>query len=314
MDYRRLGKTDLRVSVLGLGASPFGGVFGVADPGQAARTVHLALDHGVNFIDVAPCYGDTRAETVLGAALRGVVRDRYLLATKVGQYREGEFDFSAARVTRSVEESCRRLGVEHVDLLQCHDIEFADLNQVIEETLPALLRLRERGVARHLGITGYPLKGLRQAAAASPPEGFKTVLSFCRHTLNDDALADALPCFEAYGLGVINASPTAMGLFTPGGPPPWHPAPPALQVAAREAVAACACRGDDIVRCALQFSLREPRIATTLVGTADPAQMAQNLAHAVAPIDHDAIARVLADLAPVRRLNFMRGRPENRDW
>src|SRR3954447_24917260 len=116
MHYRQLGNTGLQVSVLGYGASPLGGVFREVDEAEGIRTVHTALDLGINFIDVSPYYGLTRAETVLGRALATVARDRYLLATKVGRYGESEFDFSAARVTRSVEESLRRLGVETLDL------------------------------------------------------------------------------------------------------------------------------------------------------------------------------------------------------
>src|SRR3954454_18480260 len=114
MEYRQLGKTVLQVSVLGYGASPLGGVFRDVDEPEGLRTVHIALDLGINFIDVSPYYGLTRAETVLGKALRGIARDRYFLATKVGRYGEDRFDFSAARVTRSVDESLERLGVDHL--------------------------------------------------------------------------------------------------------------------------------------------------------------------------------------------------------
>src|ERR1041385_1323003 len=133
MKYRPCGPTGLQVSVLSYGASPLGSVFRPVDEAEGIRTVHTALDLGINFIDVSPYYGLTRAEEVLGRALATVPRDRYLLATKGGRYGESEFDFSAARVTASVEESLRRLGVEYVDLIQCHDIEFGDLDQVVNE-------------------------------------------------------------------------------------------------------------------------------------------------------------------------------------
>src|SRR6266542_4235603 len=158
MHYRSLGRTGLNVSVLSFGASSLGGVFHPIDEKEGVRCVHTAIDLGINFVDVSPYYGATKAETVLGRALREIKRDRYLLATKVGQYGEGEFDFSAARVTRSLDESCSRLGVDYIDLLQCHDIEFADLDQIVNETLPALVKLREQGRIGHIGITGLPLK------------------------------------------------------------------------------------------------------------------------------------------------------------
>lgn len=115
-----------------------GGEYGPVGVSEAVRTVHEALDLGINFIDTSPYYGRTRAESVLGQALQGVERSRYLLATKVGRYDKDHFDFSAARVTASVDESLLRLGVDYVDLIQCHDIEFGSLDQLIHETLPAL--------------------------------------------------------------------------------------------------------------------------------------------------------------------------------
>jgi L-galactose dehydrogenase len=146
MKYRLLGKTGLNVSSLSLGASPFGGVFGAVDEEQCKACLDLALDAGINLIDTSPFYGLTRSETVLGRCLKGVPRDRYFLATKVGRYGHDarDFDFSAARVRRSVDESLKRLGVDYVDLIQCHDIEFGSLEQVIGETIPALRELVRR--------------------------------------------------------------------------------------------------------------------------------------------------------------------------
>ena len=158
MKYRVLGKTGMKVSVIGFGASPLGGVFRNVTEEECLRAVRTALDAGINYFDCSPYYGVTKAETVLGKALKTVQRKRYILATKVGQYADGVFDFSAERVTRSLDESCARLGVEYIDLLQCHDIEFADLNQIVNETLPALVKLREKGRIGHIGITGLPLK------------------------------------------------------------------------------------------------------------------------------------------------------------
>src|SRR4051794_16572295 len=197
MIYRTLGKTGLRVSALSYGASPLGSVFRAIDEAEGIRTVHTALDLGINFIDVSPYYGLTRAETVLGRALARVARDRYFLATKVGRYGENEFDFSAARVTRSVEESLGRLGIDTIDLIQCHDIEFGDLNQVVEETLPALERLREAGKVRFIGITGYPLRIFREVLERRPVD---TILSYCRYTLNDRSLEQMLPYLGARGV------------------------------------------------------------------------------------------------------------------
>jgi len=313
MNFRRLGRTNLNVSVLSFGASSLGGVFRDTEDEAAIRTVHTALDLGINFIDVSPYYGKTRAETVLGRALKGVARERYLLATKVGQYDDGVFDFSAARVTRSLDESCARLGVDYIDLLQCHDIEFADLDQIVVETLPAMVRLREQGRIGHIGITGLPLKVFPSVIERTAPGVVDTILSFCHYELNDNSLTGILPLCQHRGIGVINASPTGMGLLTARGVPSWHPAPPAIVEGCRRAVEFCQARGVNIVKLAVQFSVAHPQIATTLVGTANPENIRKNIAWATEEPDFELIGEVLSLLSPIHNHNFTRGRPENCD-
>jgi L-galactose dehydrogenase len=308
MQYRPLGRTGLTVSMLGYGASPLGGVFGRIDEQAGIRAVRTALELGVNIIDVAPYYGATVAETVLGRALRGVDRDSYLLASKVGRYGDSEFDFSAARVTASVEESLSRLGTDHLDLVQCHDIEFGDLDQIIGETLPALAGLREAGKVRFLGITGYPLPALARVAAAVPVD---TVLSYCRYTLLDRALAAAAPGFAAAGTAVMNASPLAMGLLSRRGAPDWHPAPPEVRLAAAAAADRCAERGVDIAQVALSFAAAPVEFATTFVGSASAENMARNVRWALSEIDPELLQEIEKVLAPVLDHAWSSGRPEN---
>jgi len=313
MQYRELGKTGLRVSSLSLGASSLGGVFREVNEADCIRTVHLSVEAGINFIDVAPYYGNTRAETMLGKALRGIDRERYVLATKIGQYGNGEFDFSRGRVVHSLDESTTRLGVDHIDLLQCHDIEFADLEQIIRETLPAMVELRERGRIGHIGITGLPLKVFKSVVERAPAGIVETILSFCHYELNDDSLGELLPWMKARGIGVINAAPTGMGLLTGHSVPDWHPAGPAVRAGCARAVEFCRNEGLDIVKLAIQFSISHPGIATTLVGTASPDNMVRNIAYAEAPVDFAAIAALLEVLRPIHNHNFTRGRPEHRD-
>jgi L-galactose dehydrogenase len=313
MHYRALGHTGLEVSVLSFGASSLGGVFHATDDDESIRTVRTALDLGINFLDTSPYYGATRSESVLGRALRGVPRESYILATKVGQYDNGEFDFSAARVMRSLDESCARLGTDYIDLLQCHDIEFADLSQIVNETLPALVKLREAGRIGHIGITGLPLKIFPDVLDRTAPGIVETILSFCRYELNDTALDSLVPYLRGKKVGIINASPTGMGLLTPRGIPSWHPAPPAMIAGARRAVEYCQSVGADIVKLALQFCVAHPTFATTLVGTANSEVIRQNVAHVETPIDFELMAKVLELLRPIHNHNFTRGRPENRD-
>ncbi|HYK90581.1 MAG TPA: aldo/keto reductase [Acidobacteriota bacterium] len=308
MEYRTLGKTGFAVSKLSFGASSLGGVFREVDEAEGIRTVRVALDLGINFIDVSPYYGLTRAETVLGRALRGVRRDKYCLATKVGRYGVDVFDFSARRVTASIDESLDGLGVDHIDLIQCHDIEFGSLDQVIEETIPALRRLREIGKIRFIGVTGLPLKIFETVLARTEVD---TVLSYCRYCLNDMSLEKLFMFLKEKKVGVINASPLSMGLLSERGAPEWHPAPSDLRTACAAAAVHCLARGADISRLALQFSTSNPSIATTLVGSASPKNIEKNVRWVDEPLDEELLDDVLRILEPVRDKTWPSGRPEN---
>ncbi len=315
MQYRPLGQTGLNVSTLSFGASSLGAVFHPVSVDDCIATVHAALDGGINFIDVSPAYGATLAELNLGRALQGVPRDRYLLATKIGSYSEarGDYDFSRASTERSVEHSLVRLGVDYLDLIQCHDIEFADHDQIVNETLPALHRLKEQGLVRHVGITGLPLKVFTSIIDRVPPGTVETILSFCHYELNDTSLESLIPYLKEKGVGIINASPTGMGLLTRRGVPAWHPASQSIQDCCRKAVQHCDAKGVDIVELAVQFCCAHPDIATTLVGTANPRNIRDNIAYASGTPDPSLLAEVLEILAPIHNHNFTRGLPQHRD-
>ena len=172
MEYREIGHTGMRVSALSFGASSLGGVFHAINEAEAVEAVHVAVDGGINFIDVSPYYGHYKAETVLGKALRDIPREKYFLSTKVGRYgKDGvnTWDYSAKRAVESVYESMERLGIGHIDLINVHDIEFADLRQVADETLPALVELREKGLVSHVGITDLQPENLQGNARGLPP-------------------------------------------------------------------------------------------------------------------------------------------------
>ena len=306
---RILGQTGLAVSPLSLGASSLGGgIFRQVEEGDALRTVHLALDRGVRLIDVSPFYGYTRAETVLGKALRGIPRDSYILATKVGRYGDTEFDFSAERVLRSIDESLARLGVNYVDLIQAHDVEYGSIEQIQTETIPALHRLVAAGKARFVGATGYPLKPLLHLAQQARLD---TVLSYNHLSLNDTTLLDVLTEFSSRGVGVINASPLSQGLLTDRGTPAWHPAPESVKRACAAAAEFVRTRGSDLAKLAVQFSVRQPGVATTLIGTADPANLERNLQWAEEPMDEELLKLVQTKLAPIRNVTWTTGRLEN---
>lgn len=310
MEYRPLGRTGLKVSALAFGGSSLGSAFRPIDESEGIRAVHVALDHGINLIDTAPYYGATRAETILGKALRGIARDRYYLATKVARYgpEQKDFNFSAERVIASVDESLARLGVDHVDFIQVHDIEFGDLEQIITETIPALRRVQQAGKARFVGISCLPVRLFRAVLDRVPVD---QVQSYCHYCLNDTALAELLPYLRAKGVAIFNSAPLAMRLLSDDGPPAWHPAPAALRAKCSEAAALCRARGASLGRLALQFALANPALPTHIVGTASPARMLENLRDAAAPPDEELLREVLAVLAPVHNLTWPSGRPEN---
>jgi L-galactose dehydrogenase len=315
MNKRPLGRTGLEVTILSFGASSLGGVFHSVGIDQAVATVHAALDGGINFIDVSPAYGATLAELNLGRALQGIPRERYLLATKIGSYSEarGDYDYSKASTERSLEHSLKRLGVDYVDLIQCHDIEFANHDQIIHETLPTLHKLKEQGLARHVGITGLPLGIFPAILDRVEPGMVETVLSFCHYELNDTSLEGLIPYLEKKSVGIVNAAPTGMGLLTPQGPPEWHPASEFIKEGCRKAADFCKTRGIDLARLAMQFSCSHPGIATTLVSTANPRRILENIEAVKSPINPQELADVLEVLSPVRNLNFTRGLPQHRD-
>ena len=310
MRYRTLGQTGLQISSLAYGGSSLGGVFRDIDEGEAIRSVHVALDKGVNLIDTAPYYGETRAETVLGKALRGLPRDRYHLATKVGRYGPhiADFDFSAERVSRSIDESLRRLGIDHVDFIQVHDMEFGNIAEIVGETIPALYRACEAGKARFVGITCLPPRLLQRVLDQVKVD---QIQSYCHYCLNDSALADLLPDLREQELAIFNSAPLAMRLLSQEGPPAWHPAPPAVREKCAEAARYCREHGADIGKLALQYSLANPDIHTTIVGTASPARVLENIRHAEEPIDEELLSSVLHILAPIHNVTWLSGRAKN---
>ncbi len=308
MEYRKLGKTGLDVSVLSFGASSLGSVFRHIDESEGIRAVHVALDLGINLIDCSPFYGITTAETVLGKALRGIPREKYILATKVGRYGEDEFDFSAERVTRSVDESLKRLGVEYIDIIQCHDIEYVPLDQIVDETIPALRKVQETGKAGFVGITGFPLAIF---PAIMERIEIDTILSYAHYSLNDTTLQGLIPYLQAKDVGIIGASPLSMGLLTNRGSPDWHPATDEIKDGCAAAAAFCREQGVDIAQLAVQFSLRNRDIHSTLIGSANPDNMRRNVEWLDAPVDEALIEAVLELLAPIRDKTWQTGLPEN---
>ncbi|MFB0711496.1 aldo/keto reductase [Buttiauxella noackiae] len=299
-----LGRTGIQVPVLAMGAASLGSIYHPVSQQQANDTVATALEYGVNYFDVAPYYGLTKAETALGAALDGVPRGRYTLATKVGRYGDSQWDFSREATLRSIDESLTRLGTDYIDVIQCHDIEYGDLHQLVEEALPTLRELQQHGVVRHVGITGYDLALLEKLAVEQKVD---TVMAYCTWTLQDRRLGDVARRLNQDGIGVLNASPLSMGLLTRGGAPTWHPAHEDVQNACRAVSALCDLEGVNISQVALQFALTtaaEQGIATTVIGTASKENMLDNVRWCEQPLDAALLQKIDELIAPVLNIGW----------
>lgn len=281
MKYSPLGDTGMVVSQLSLGASSFGAVFHETDDDVCVQILETAILSGINLIDTAPWYGQGKSETVLGRALKNIPREAYYIATKVGRYQtevDKMFNFTSEKTLQSVEESLVRLGVKYLDIVQLHDVEFCASNQqLLSHTIPALLKLKKAGKIKHIGVTGYPLDILKDLVNQVETGTISTVLSYCRATLFDQELLSDLPFFTEKGVGVINASPVAMGLLSNRGPPSWHPANQKLKEACQQAALHCQQEGVNITKLALLWTLRQDALPTTLVSTSSMENLRMNL-------------------------------------
>src|SRR5665213_1403279 len=310
MQYRALGKTGLSVSAIGFGASTLGNVFAEIPPSGDATLVGKAIDAGINFFDVAPYYGLGLAEERLGIALRPYRKD-VVLATKCGRYGADRFDFSAKGIFTLVEESLRRLRTDAVDLLQVHDVEFGDINQIIQETLPALAELKRQGKTRFIGITGYWPNLLAKIAREHSVD---TVLNYCHSNLLANDMDQVLmPAAQASGFGLINASPLHMGLLGGGPIPDWHPAPNAVRKASRAVIDLCRFRQVEPASLAIWNCLQNTAVATTLVGLANVSQLDSAYEALTLKPNEELLSEISKVIAPAHNLSWPQGRPENQD-
>jgi aryl-alcohol dehydrogenase-like predicted oxidoreductase len=309
MQTRRLGQTDLQLPILSFGASSLGQEFRSVKLDEALDSVRVALEVGLNFIDTSPFYGRGMSEVLLGIALRGVPRESYTLCTKLGRYDLQHFDFSAKRVAESIDVSLHRLGTDHLDIILCHDIEFVPMQQIVDETIPALRKIQAAGKVRYIGFSGYPMKIFRFILDQTSVD---CVLSYNQYTLQNTRFADeAVPYLKTKGVGVMNAGPFSARLLTNAALPAWLKEPEDVKAAARKAAELCASKGVDIAKLALQFSLANPDITTTVSGSANPNNIRNWAKWAAEPIDEELLREVQAIFALVKNIGHREGLPEN---
>ncbi|MBU9723259.1 MULTISPECIES: aldo/keto reductase [Bacillaceae] len=307
MEYRQLGKTGLSVSTLSFGASSLGSVFREVNEKEGIKTVRTAVDNGINYIDVSPYYGLTKAETVLGKAILELKRDEIILSSKAGRYGSDDFDFSYNKIMTSVEESLSRLNTDYLDMLFLHDIEFGDYNQIIEEGILALQELKKTGKIRFYGVSALPLPVFTKIIKDVPLD---VILSYCHYSLNDTSLLDLIPLLEKNGVGLINASPLSMGLLNDRPVADWHPADMEIIKLCKETAVYCKGRGEDIAKLAIQFSTSNPQIPTTLVSTASETNILKNISWLKESINEELMEEVRRRLAPIHNRTWPSGNKE----
>ena len=298
MKYRTLGASDLEVSEISLGSWL---TYGVGVEADAARAcLERAFDVGINFIDTANIYGRGAAESFLGDALRGRVRDSYILATKLYfPMTETDRGLSAAQIEKQLDASLKRLNTDYVDLYQCHRY---DEETPLEETMQALTRAVASGKTRHIGFSEWPADKVRAAIAMSGVANF--VSSQPQYSLLwREPEREVIPLCAANGISQIVWSPLGQGVLTgkydPEAPPPagsraaseemggWMDrllARPVLEAVQRlKPVAAEA--GLSLARFALAWVLREPNVASAIIGASRPEQVSENAAASGAVVD-----------------------------
>lgn len=273
METRTLGETGLQVTPLCVGTSAVGKLPGER---QALDTLRRTFAGPITFVDTSNGYADS--ERRIGVVVRelGGVPAGFLLATKVDPDSTG--DFSGRRVRASVAESRQRLGMDHLPLVYLHDPERMSFEEGVAPggALEALRELRDEGVIGHLGVAGGPIDLMRRYVATG---AFEAVITHNRFTLLDRSAEPLLDDCAAAGVAVVNGAPFGGGILAKGPEVTedycYRPAPPEVLDAARRIQAACARHGVPQGAAALQFSTRDPRITSTIVGITRPERVQQ---------------------------------------
>lgn len=295
MIKRVLGTTGLLVTPVSIGAGALASMpeaFGYAvAEAQALATVHAVVSGPINFLDTAPAYGDGESERRIGLVLRelgGLPKD-FVLATKADRnLRTG--DFSGEQVKRSVDRSLRLLGLDRLQLVFLHDPEHTTFEKVMARggPLEVLQRFKSQGVIEHLGVAGGPIKMLQRYMET---KAFEVVITHNRYTILNRTAEPLIAQAARLGVAVLNAAPYGSGILAKG--PDAYPryayqdAAKSLVEHARQVAALCRQYDVPLAAAALQFSLRDPRIISTIVGVSRPERVAETVVLAAHPIpDH----------------------------
>ncbi len=309
MRYRQLGDSDLQVSEICLGTwTTFGGSL---DDDTAIALVDAALEAGVNFFDTANIYSDGRSEEVLGRALAGRPRDSFVGATKVcGEMPNGDRGLSREQVLKQIDDSLGRLQLDHVDLYQCHAW---DPDVPVKETLGALTEVVDAGKARFVGVSNWSGEQISNAVRLAREGGFAKIVSSQPEysLLHREPEADVIPASRENGVSQIVYSPLAQGVLS-GKYRPGESYAEDTRAAARgdgfmsrflaidilervQHLAQIASGlGITTAQLALAWILREPTVASTIVGASRPEQLRDNAAASGVELDDETLRAIEA--------------------
>lgn len=296
---RRLGATGLTVSMVGAGGGPLGsmpGNFGYEVPEhQGVETALRILTGPIRFLDTSNNYSDGDSERRIGAALAriGGVPAGFVLATKID--RDANNSFHAARVRESLEQSLERLGLDRVPLLYLHDPEHISFDEGMAPGGPVreMLRIRDEGLAEHLGVAGGPVDLLRRYVETGV---FEALITHNRYTLLDRSADELITLADDRGVAVVNAAVYGGGILAKGPDRTtryaYREAPAPVVAAAAAMQEACAAFGVPLAAAAVQFSTRDPRIASTILGFSRPERVDEAVEQATWPIGSELWARL----------------------
>jgi len=307
LDTVEIGSTGLRVTRLGIGSAPLAGLFSPVDPEDAVHTVQRAMKMGINYVDTAPLYGHGRSEHLVGKSLSIFPRDDFVLSTKVGRVLEPVqnapvsphfanlprlapvFDYSRDGILRSLEESLERMGLDRADILYIHDPDEGQSNddiydgpnhykQVIDETLPILLNLRDEGTIKAVGVG---MNGCPMLTQFAKDGDFDCFLLAGRYTLLDQtALPELLPLCESKNISVVIGGPYNSGILasdlSPGTTYFYREAPPEVLDRARNIKSICDRYEVPLKAAALQFCLAHPSVAAVIPGARSVQEAEEN--------------------------------------
>jgi aryl-alcohol dehydrogenase-like predicted oxidoreductase len=313
MNYNTLGETGMIVSELGFGASAIGGMFGKTDKKEALRTIHQAFNRGINYFDTSPAYGRPNSsfgpltsEIILGEGLETINRSEIILSSKAGKNASipPKFNFKYDSIINSVESSLKRLKTDYIDMVFLHDIEYdkgKHFDVAMNEGIKALSQLKKDGKIRFYGVSCYPIELLHKVIKDYDMD---VILIHNHYTLINDLLLELIPKIKSKGIGLINASPFASGLLTKKAPPDWYPITQTELCIVKQAADFCIKNGISIEKIALQFSLKNSKVPTTLFSCVHEKILNQNIDWIEAPIDTLMMEKVYSILEPLRNKDF----------